>query len=234
MLFQFAERTIAGIVFAAICVSLITYFGQAELFDPIILVTFIAIGLAFRRNRDLVFVCMIFVVERGMEEMMWRTLQNELWFKLPAYLLFIYISYAFCRGSLRWIALLFFSASLAIEVYWYYTADWIPFTLLTCYMVAAALLVRYALRRRVFWQINMFSKRGSPMPLDRMLLNANAGFIALYLLMAIEIYLSELTNIPIFYVYDAFTPVAQGLSLFIIYMVIIESVRHLKAVELHA
>ncbi len=132
MLFEFAEKTIAGVIFAIICLALAYFFGQENLFDPIIIITFIAVSLFFRRNKDLVLVCLIFIVERGMEELVWRTLQNEIWFKLPAYLLFIYCSYSFARGALKWIGVLFFVFSFAVEIYWYFSTDRIPFTLLSC------------------------------------------------------------------------------------------------------
>lgn len=234
MLLEFAEKTIAGIMFAAICVSLASYFGHAELFDPIIVVTFLAIALLFRRNRDLVFVCMIFVIERGLEELVWRTLQNDIRFELPAYLFFVYVSYVCAQGALRWFALVFFVASMAIDVYWHFTAEWAPFTLLTCYMMAASIVVRYALMRRVFWQIDIFDKSGTPMPLDIMLLRANACFIALHALVTVEYYARWFIDWDIDYLYYANSYIAHGLSVFILYMVVVESLRHLGTVELNA
>lgn len=234
MLFEFAEKTIAGIIFAVICVALFHFFGQSESFDLIILVSFISIGLFFRRNRDLAFICLIFVVERGMEELMWRALENNLWVKFPAYTVFMLVSYQFARGGLRWFAIVFFAASLAMEVYWHNLLDDVPFTLFTSYTIAGAILVRHALRRRVFWQINLWQKRGTPMILDNKMLGANACFIALNVAMVLEIYFSFLSRIYINWIYEAFPYISQCISLFIVYNIILESLRHLKNVELHA
>ena len=235
MLLQFAEKTISGILVAVLCVALITAFGQEFIFDPLILSAFLGIAFLFRRNKDLVFICAIFIIERGVEEIVWRLLQNTLWFKVPGYLLFIAISYWCAKGALRLYAMSFFTLSFAIEGYWYLT-DYhrIPFTLLACYMVCASLVVRYALRRRVFWHIAMFGKMGTPVNFDFQLLRANAGFILLHSAATIEFYIREFFAINLAYVYNANVYVCQTLSLFIIYMLIIESISHLKNRELHA
>lgn len=234
MLFEFAERTIAGIIFAVICVALFNFFGQSELFDLIILVSFISIALFFRRNRDLLFICLILIAERGMEELMWRTLENDLWVKIPSYLIFMIIGYQFARGGLRWFSILFFGVSLAVEAYLHQTIEDVPFTLFSAYVVAAAILVRHALRRRVFWQINLWGKRGTPMILDNKLLDANASFIALYVAFIAEIYISFLSKVYMDYIYQAFPYISQCISLFIVYNILLESLRHLRSVELHA
>ncbi len=89
---------------------------------------------------------------------------------------------------------------------------------------------------RVFWLIELNPKwEPAPLALDSQLLLANAGFIISSSLAVFEFYIRHLTSYKeVLYVYNFFPYFNGILSVFILYVIIIQSILHLKAIELEA
>ena len=236
MLLAFAEKTLSGLVFSALVVGIATYFGQALVFDPIILIAFIAIALVFRRNIDLVSICCIFIAERALEELMWRFMEYTLWFKVPAYLIFFCIAVLMSSGILRTFAVFIFTAGISIELYWELTDYKAPAVLWLFYFLTINIVVRKFLRMRTFWLIEVNPKlEPRPLALDSQLLLANIGFILLNSANIIEYWIRHLTpynNMLVFY--NSFSHLSHALSVFMLYMIIVQSIQHLRELELSA
>ncbi|BDX07346.1 hypothetical protein [Planctobacterium marinum] len=236
MLLAFAEKTLSGLVFSALVVGIASYFGQASIFDPIILICFIAIAIAFRRNIDLVSICSVFIAERALEELMWRFLENTIWFKIPSYFILIIICLFLSNGLIRLYSISFLTLAASIEAYWYFTDYNAPFVIWYCYLLTILIVIRRFLRMRVFWLIEVNPKWSpTPLALDSQLLLANIGFIVSASLMAFEYYVRHLTGFSdLVVVYNIFPYFNHTLSMFMIYMIIVQSIQHLKAIELEA
>lgn len=236
MLLAFAEKTLSGLVFSALIVGTASYFGQAEIFDPIILLSFIAIALAFRRNVDLVSICSIFIAERGMEELMWRFLGDTIWFKIPCYLIFLLIPIFLASGPLRSALTFFVLTGIGVEIYWWATEYPAPDLVWGFYLLSIGVITRKVLRMRVFWLIELRpTLEPKVLPLDSQLLIANAISIGLVCLMISEYWLRHIFDIPdLLYVHSAFPYIAHIVSIFIVYMLVVQSIQHLQSLELNA
>lgn len=232
----FAEKTISGLIFSALIVGVMSFFGQASIFDPIILIAFIAIALAFRRNIDLLSICAIFIAERGLEELMWRFLDYTIWFKIPCYLIFFILAYWHSKGTLRQFVVTFYSIAIAIETYWYLTSYTAPAVMWLFYFLTVNIIIRRLLRDRTFILIEINPKFDPrPLSLDSQLLLANIGFIVINASNIIEYWIRHLTNYSdIVILYNIFPYVSHLLSLFMLYMIVIQSIYHLKELELNA
>lgn len=236
MLLAFAEKTLSGLVFSALVVGIASYFGQAEIFDPIILLSFIAIGLAFRRNVDLLSICAIFVAERGLEELMWRFLDFSIWFKIPSYLIFFALAVWHSKGNLRYFAVAFYSLGIGIETYWYLADYNAPNVMWLFYFLTVNIIIRKLLRMRTFLLIEINPKLDPrPLSLDSQLLLANIGFIIFNSANIVEYWIRHLTPFKdVLFFYSNFSYVSHLLSLFMLYMIVIQSIHHLKRIELDA
>ena len=236
MLTAFAEKPLTGLIFSALAVGITSYFGQAAIFDPLILIAFICIALVFRRNIDLLSICCILIAERALEELMWRLLDYTIWFKIPGYILCIALTLLVTNGFLRYYCLAFFSLAAASEMYWYATAYPAPKIIWFCYTLLILIVIRKCLRMRVFWLIELNPKlTPTPLYLDSKLLLANAAFMVTTSLLVFEYYLRHLVQLQdILYVYHAYPFANHIISIFILYMLIVESISHLKNIELQA
>ena len=236
MLLAFAEKTLSGLVFAALVVGIATYFGQPFIFDPIVLICFIAIAIAFRRNIDLLSICSVFIAERALEELMWRFLENSIWFKVPSYLILVVVCIYLSNGFIRAYSITFLTVAASVETYWYITGYDAPFILWYCYLITILVVVRRFLRMRVFWLIEVNPKWSpSPLALDSQLLLANAAFIISSSLAVFEFYVRHLTEFNnVLYVYNFFPYFNGFLSVFMLYVIIVQSISHLKSIELEA
>lgn len=237
MLLQFAEKTVVGIVFSILVIALAFFFGNPFFFDPVLLVAFVAIALFFRRNKDLVVICAIFVTERGLEEMAYRTLQNEFWFKLPTYLIFCLVVWLFSRSGdwLRWFAIGFLSFALVTELFWYATNYNAPMIVWTCTLFTLTVAVRWSLRRRTFWMIHLFKKSGQSLLLDRQLIIATMSYLTLHIVMVLEFYVRHLLGFSnVTTIYYSYQYIASVINVFILYNIVIESIRHLNSLEMPA
>jgi len=238
MLLQFAEKFIIALAFSMLVVAIVNFFGVPQYFDPVILIAFFAIAFLFRRNKDLVSICAIFLVERLLEELGYQTvinIDNNIWIKVPIYL-GLALSLWFCTTSkLRIFALSFLSIAIIVEVYWVLT-DYAPRLILwTCFLFTLSLWVRWSLRRRAFWLIYLTKKSGEPIDLDLKLINATMLFVALHVSMVLEFYVRHVFGLKdITYVYYSYPYISQVINCFILYNILIESVKHLKAIELQA
>ena len=236
MLLAFAEKTISGLVFSALMVGIATYIGQPLIFDPLVLLAYIAIAVVFRRNIDLLSICSIFIAVRGLEELMFRFLGNTIWFKVPCYLIFLIIPFFWASGMLKHFMVAFVTVGIGIEIYWYITDYNAPWVYWYFYLLTIAIIVRKFLRMRVFWLLEINTDlEPKPLPLDSQLLIANGVFIALNILMIGEYWLRHLTDMSdLLLIYNINAYVAHIMSIFIIYMLVVQSVHHLKALELNA
>lgn len=232
----FAEKTLSGLVFSALVVGIATYFGQPFIFDPIVLMAFVAIAIAFRRNIDLVSICAIFIAERGLEELMWRFMEYTISFKIPFYLVFLLIPLFFCKGPLRLLLTAFVTTGIFIELYWHLTSYDAPKILWNFYLLAIAIIIRRVLIMRTFWLIEMNPRlEPKPIALDSQLLIANAGFIVLHCLMIAEYWLRHILQLSdLLYVYYSFSYITHILSMFMLYMIVVQSIYHLREIELSA
>lgn len=235
MLAAFAEKAIAGLVFSALIVGSATYFGQAFIFDPLILIFFIAIAITFRRNIDLLTICSLFIADRAVEELMWRFLENTIWFKIPSYLIFGLICFFMSKGLLRIYITSFFLVAVAAELYWFLTDYKAPFILWYCFGLTTSVVLRRCLRMRTFWLIEI-NPRFSPQPLalDTHLLFANAAFIVSSSLSVFEFYIRHFTGQKVMVVYTLFPYFNHTISVFMLYMIVVQSISHLKTQELSA
>lgn len=232
----FAEKTVSGLVFSALIVGIASYFGQSSIFDPIILLSFIAIAASFRRNIDLVSICSIFIAERALEELMWRFLENTIWFKIPSYLILFIICVYFSSGLIRHYSIFFLSIAMSMETYWFFIDYNAPFIMWYCYMFTLLVVIRRFLRMRVFWLIELNPKLSpSPLALDSQLLLANAAFIFSSSFAVFEFYIRHLTPFSsVKVVYNLFPYFNGTLSVFILYVIVIQSIAHLRSLELNA
>lgn len=235
MLLAFAERAITGVVFSALLVGGAAYLGNSTFFDLLALIGFVSIALVFRRNRDLLTLSGIFILERAAEELAWRTMDNSVLFKIPLYLLFLGLAGSLADGKLRAFLIVVLSSSIVAEIYWHMTSYNAPYILWMNYMIAATLLVRHAIVRRSFWLIDLTGKSGSSLDLEVKLLGANSAFFFLYSLAIVEYFLRHLFGLKeILIIHYSFPYLSQSITLFILYMLVVESVRYLKTQELKA
>lgn len=232
----FAEKTLSGLVFSALVIGIATYFGQPFIFDPIVLIAILAIAIFFRRNLDLLTICSVIVAERTFEELMWRFLENELWFKIPCYFALVILGYTLSRGKLRVYLMVFYLMAIASELYWYYTDYSAPYILWPCFTLLEAVLLARFFKMRVFWIIEFNPKlEVKPIALDSQLIMIFYAFICLYSLYTLEYYVRHLLGFTeITYIYYAYPYIASCLSLYTLWQIIVQSVEHLRTVELDA
>lgn len=232
----FAEKTLSGLVFSALVVGIATYFGQPFIFDPIVLMAIIAIAFFFRRNSDLLTICAAIIAERGLEELMWRFLENSVWLKIPTYLILIIICWFFSRGLTRGLLLFFFLVVVSSEVWWHLTGYEAPYILWHCYTLGAAVIVARYLKMRPFWLIEINHKWDlKPIYLDTQLIAVAYGYAVLYGLVTLEYLVRHILGFrEVVLIHTMYPYIGSSLAIFTLYMIIVQSVYHLRGLELNA
>jgi len=232
----FAEKTLSGLVFSALVVGIATYFGQAFIFDPIVLLAIIAIAFFFRRNIDILSICGVLIFIKGLEELMWRFLENTIAFKIPSYLILFICCLFLGRGLLRVYALSFLSLAVFSELWWYFTEYKAPYILWHCYMATVCVFVLRFMKMRTFWLIEINPKwETRPIFLDNQIMLVQKLFLILYSLVTFEYYLRHLLGFKdILIIYKLFPYIGSSLAIYTLYMIILQSVMHLKNIELNA
>ena len=232
----FAERTLTGLVFSALVIGIATYFGEPFIFDPIVLIAIGAIAIFFRRNLDLFTICSAIVAERAFEELMWRFLENTIWFKIPTYFILVILAYMLSRGIFRMYLMSFFAIAISAEIYWFFINYKSPYILWPCFTIIEAVALARYFKMRAFWLIEMNPKlEVKPILLDTQLILTFYAFVIIYSLYTFEYYLrhlfgySDLTS-----VYYAYPYLASGIAIYKLYLIVLNSVDHLRAIELDA
>lgn len=232
----FAEKTLSGLVFSALVVGIATYFGQPFIFDPIVLIAIIAIAIFFRRDTDLLTICSVIIAERVLEELMWRFLENEIWFKIPGYLILLILALTLFRGWLRFYLIAFYVCAVAAEVNWFLSEYKAPYILWPSFtLMEAALLARF-FKMRAFWMIEFNSKLNvRPLVLDVQLIYTFYVFVLLYSLYTFEYYIRHILGYTeVTYIYYSYPYIGAALALFKLWLVLVQSIEHLRSVELDA
>lgn len=236
MLLAFAEKTLSGLVFSALVVGIASYFGQPFIFDPIVLIAIIAIAFFFRRNTDLLTICGAIIIERGIEELMWRFLENSIWFKIPMYLILVITCWFFSKGLSKVLLMLFFAFTIASELWWQIIDYKAPYILWQSYTLTAAVVLARYLKMRAFWLIEINHKWDvKPIYLDTQLIWVANAYILLYGFVVLEYFVRHIGGYKdVVVIYTLYPYIGSSLAIYALYMIIVQSVYHLKGLELDA
>lgn len=233
---KIAERTLTGVIFAVSCTMAVMHFGQSQIFDPLVMLVAISIAIIFRHDRNLLSLLLIIVAEKAIEEITWQLFDNILLIKIPLYIFLLTIVPRFSSGWLRVYLLLFVGSAITAEIYWYITGYSAPWIFWQVWMCVLAVIARRAIGVRVFWMIELFkSDKYDFMRLDDHMYNVFSVLIAFYSLVTIEYYLRHFLDLEhITYAYYSLSYFTSFTSSFVIYMLVVESFKHLKGLELDA
>lgn len=230
-----AEKSLIALLVAFICSYSATVFGNPQLFDPMTMAVSTVLLYAFRKDVNLFTLIGIFVLVQLIEEITWMILGDSLYTKVPLYLFMLLVIPHVSQAGLKLYLMMFVGSAVCVEVYWLYTSyEPVPGIYWQVWMTVLTAISLRAINLRVFWLIELTGdERLEHVKLDYYMARVQLALIVFYSLITFEYYIRHLLgHIDFTYIYD-FRPIwGNTLSIFVIYMIVIESRRHISKADL--
>ncbi|MFT4939297.1 MAG: hypothetical protein ACI88A_002337 [Paraglaciecola sp.] len=215
-----------NILIIATCIALGIYtFGVPLLFDSLSALFFLVVAFYFRRDVNIKTVCILLILESLLINAIFVISTNSYYWIVAAYLLTAMTLWQVRQDKLTRIILVFLLISVCLEIYWYvigYEGPQIYFYFLK---ISIYMLVRFLLLYRPHG-LNYFLNSGAAiLRLDWFVYQTKAVVCLIECAMISEYLLRHTFSVQPMLMYNYYQYIMQGLSVWIIWLVLREAIK---------
>jgi hypothetical protein len=215
-----------NIIIIGTCVVLGIYtFGVPLLFDSLSALFFLVVAFYYRRDVNIMTVCVLLILESVLINAIFILSTNSYFWIVAAYLATAITLWQVRQDKLTRIILLFFVISVSLEIYWYVVGYEGPQIYFYFLKISIYLLVRFLLLYRPHG-LNYFLNSGaSILRLDWFVYQTKAGMCLIECAMISEYLLRHTFSVKPMLMYNYYQYIMQGLSVWIIWLVLREAIK---------
>ena len=215
-----------NIIIIGTCIVLgISTFGVPLLFDSLSALFFLVVAFYYRRDVNIKTVCVLLILESLLINTIFVLSTNSYFWIIAAYVATAITLWQVRQDKLTRIILAFFVISVSLEIYWYVVGYEGPQIYFYFLKISIYLLVRFLLLYRPHG-LNYFLNSGaSILRLDWFVYQTKAAMCLIECAMISEYLLRHTFSVKPMLMYNYYQYIMQGLSVWIIWLVLREAIK---------